>query len=105
MTLYEGENTVLNCTPAQRIGLIATWIIDGERYYHTDFMSISTYTFDVQDNSLTVHNASRNLDGTSYQCVIDRRASRIAYLTVLCYSLDVTGTFASQHTTVTGGGN
>ena len=61
-------------------------------------MAIATYSFDLYDNSLTIYNTSGNLDRSSYQCVINRQASRIAYLTVL-YTL----TFNSQRTTV--GGN
>ena len=105
ISIYEGEGTKFNCTLAQAMsGLIATWIINGQRHYWTDFMLIPTYSFDLRDNSLTVHNASRNLDGSSYQCVINRLASRIAYLTILYYSMN-TSTSVSQLTTVTVGGN
>ena len=95
MTLYEGENAKLNCTPTQRSGLIATWIINGKRHYWTDFMATPAFSFDLYDNSLTINNASLDLDGSSFQCVIDRRPSRIAYLTVLYNPLD-TSTFTLQ---------
>ena len=103
ISIYEGEDTKYNCTPAhEENGGIAIWVINGQRYYWTDFLSIPTYSFDLRDNSLTIHNVSQDLDGVSYQCIINRRASRVAYLTVQYYSLN-TSTFIAQQTTA--GGN
>ena len=62
---------------------IATWVIDGLEYYWSDFGSIQIYTFNLRDNSLTIHHSPISLDGTSFQCILDNRRSRIGYLRVL----------------------
>ena len=62
---------------------IAIWVIDGLQYYWSDFRSIDHYTFNRADNSLTINNSPRTLDGSSYQCVLSQEESNIGYLTVL----------------------
>ena len=90
MTVLEGESIIINCTSAMSGG-IAIWIIDGVQYYWSDFKSINEYTFNRVDNSLTIINSSRTLDGTSYQCVLHQEESKVGYLTVL-YTFPSTGT-------------
>ena len=62
---------------------IATWVINGLEYYWSDFSRIEVYTFDLRDNSLTIHNSPRSLDGNSYQCIVDNCRSQKGYLSVL----------------------
>ena len=62
---------------------IATWVIDGLEYYWSDFGSTKRYSFNLRDNSLTIHYSSPSLDGSSFQCILDNRRSRIGYLRVL----------------------
>ena len=83
ITVAEGESTKLNCTMAAISEDIAIWVINGLEYYWSDFANIELYSFDLRDNSLTIHNSPRALDGTSFQCVLDNHESRIGYLTVL----------------------
>ena len=84
-----------NCSSMNNI-LIAIWIINGTEYSLSDLLSIPTYTFDLQDNSLTINSAQKALDGTSFQCVIAQQASEIGYLTVL--SADAQMTSSSEST-------
>lgn len=83
-TINEGETIHFNCTLAaeQSNQLIAVWIIDGLQYYLGDFKRTSTYSYNLADNSLTIHNISRTLDGSSFQCIINRQASKTGYLIV-----------------------
>ena len=82
VTVLEGESIRINCTSTMSDS-IAIWIIDGLRYYWSDFRSIDQYTFNIVDNSLTINNSPRTLDGSSYQCVLSQEKSNIGYLTVL----------------------
>lgn len=91
----EGETVKLNCSNTNNI-LFAFWIINGTEYSLSDLLSTPTYTFDLQDNSLTINNAQKALDGISFQCVIAQQASEIGYLTVL--SADAYFTSPSEFT-------
>lgn len=86
MTVIEGKSVRLNCSMAIISDDIATWVISGVEYYWSDFSSIHFYTFDLRDNSLTVNNSPRLLDGTSFQCVLGDHESQIGYLKVLYLS-------------------
>ena len=82
ITAMEGETVKFNCSSANN-ALTAFWIIDGIEHDLRDLRRTSTYTFDLLDNSLTINNATKGLDGTAYQCVIDQQASEIGFLTVI----------------------
>ena len=82
VTVLEGESIRMNCTNTMSDS-IAIWMIDGLQYYWSDFRSIDQYTFNRADNSLTINNSPRTLDGSSYQCVLSQEESNIGYLTVL----------------------
>ena len=82
VTVLEGESIRINCTSTMSDS-IAIWIIDGLRYYWSDFSSIGQYSINIVDNSLTINNSPRTLDGSSYQCVLSQEESNIGYLTVL----------------------
>ena len=79
----EYETIKFNCSTTDDGLLIAFWIINGSEYSFSDLISTPTYSFDLQDNSLTINNVHKGLDGTSFQCVIAQQASKIGYLTVL----------------------
>lgn len=83
ITVVEGESIKLNCSVGVISEDIATWVINGLEYYWSDFSTTEVYTFDLRDNSLTIHNLSRFLDGNSYQCILDNCRSQIGYLSVL----------------------
>ena len=78
----EGDTVKINCSGTDST-LTAYWIINGSQFSLRSFRSIPTYSFNLVDNSLVIHNVSRRLDGISYQCVIERQASQIGYLTVI----------------------
>lgn len=61
----------------------AIWIIGGLQHLWSEFENSETYAFNQLDNSLTINNAPRSLDGLSFQCIINRQESQIGYLTVL----------------------
>ena len=85
VTILEGESTRINCTTTMPDS-IATWILNGRLYYWSDFMNddhLDVYTLDLVDNSLTINNAPRTLDNTSFQCVVNNHLSMTGYLTVL----------------------
>ena len=84
MTIKEGETIIFNCTLAteQSNHLFAVWVIDALQYYYGDFERMRTYTYNLADNSLTVHNVSRRFDGSSFQCIISRHASKTGYVSV-----------------------
>ena len=82
VTVLEGESIRFNCTRTMSDS-IAIWIIDDLQYYWADFRNIHQYTFSRADNSLTVNNAPRTLDGTSYQCVLNQEESNTGYLKVV----------------------
>ena len=86
VTVAEGESIKFNCSMGVISEDIATWVINGLEYYWSDFLIIEVYTFDLQDNSLAIHNSPRSLDGNSYQCILDNQRSRIGYLSVLYMS-------------------
>lgn len=82
VTVMIGETVRFNCSGVQE-HLVAVWIIDGSPHDWTDFITITTYTFDMFDNSLTVNSPPKSLNGTSFQCVLDGHRSRIGYLMVI----------------------
>ena len=99
MTIIEGELVEFNCTPTEITGQLATWVINGERHYWTDFMAKPEFKFNLNNNSLMIRNASRSLDGSTFQCIINRRASSIAYLTVLNSTLFTENSITTPATT------
>ena len=99
VTVFEGESLTLNCTSTMTSS-IPLWIINGVQYYWSDFKRIDQYTFIVANNSLTIHNVPRTLDGASYQCVFNQQASQVGYLTVL-YELTSTQVSTMQSETLT----
>ena len=82
MTVMIGETVQFNCTGIQE-HLVAVWIIDEHPHDWTDFIPASTCTFNLLDNSLTVNNSPKSLDGTSFQCVLNGHTSTIGYLTLV----------------------
>ena len=73
-----------NCTSINPSGQnIATWVIDGFQYYYADLLDSPCFTYNQFDNSLTIRNASKGLDGYSFQCKLNRRSSNIGYLSVV----------------------
>ena len=82
ITALEGDTVKFNCSSTDSRHL-AFWIINGSEFSWRSFRSIPTYNFDLQDNSLTIINVTRNLNGTPYQCVINWQVSQIGYLTVI----------------------
>ena len=101
VTVTEGESTKLNCTMAVISEDIATWVINGLEYYWSDFAIIEVFSFDLRDNSLTIHNSPRTLDGASFQCILDNHESKVGYLTVLHLS-PTAPTSNSSNSTSTG---
>lgn len=97
-----GETIKFNCSRSDN-DLPAIWIINGIQYTWRDFDTTVVYAFDIRDNSLTINNASRNLDGTSFQCVIDRQESQIGYLTVAQLDKKSASCHGSQSTSVISG--
>ena len=103
ITVVEGESIKLNCSMAVISEDIATWVINGLEYYWSDFSKIEVYTFDLLDNSLTIHNSTRFLNGNSYQCIVDNCRSQIGYLSVLYNkSLTLPTTTNSSNSFLTG---
>ena len=82
VTVFEGDSVTFNCSSTMN-EFFAVWIIDGWQYLWSEFENSETYTFNQLDNSLTINNSPRSLNGLSFQCVIDRQESQIGYLTVL----------------------
>lgn len=82
ITAMEGETVRFNCNTTNNV-FIAFWIINGSEHGWSDFRLTPTYTFDLQDNSLTINSVQKGLNGTSFQCVVAQQASEIGYLTVL----------------------
>ena len=85
ITILEGESIRMNCTTTMHMpDDIVIWILNGRQYYWSDFSDLDVYTLDLVDYSLTINNAPRTLDKTSFQCVVnDHQLSAIGYLTVL----------------------
>ena len=81
-TVVIGEPARFNCSAVQE-DVVAFWVINEYQYDWTDFITSTTYNFDLLDNSLTVNNSTKSMDGTSFRCVINGHASRIGYLTVV----------------------
>ena len=81
-TIIEGGSVEFNCTTIESTEQLATWVINGERHYWTDFRAKPEFIFNLSSNSLIIRNASRSLDGSTFQCIINRRTSSVAYLTV-----------------------
>ena len=86
ITVTEGDSKKLNCTMAALSEDIAIWVINGLEFYWTEFANMEVFSFDLRDNSLTIHNTPRSLDGTSFRCILDNHKSNIGYLTVLSLS-------------------
>lgn len=83
-TVFEGETIKFNCTSVNpTVQNFATWVIGGFQYYFADLLNSPLFIFSAYDNSLTVRNASRSLDGYSFQCILNRRSSNIGYLNVV----------------------
>lgn len=99
ITVEEGLGVLFNCIPIGNwTGQPATWVVNGLRHYWTDFMSIPGFVFDIHNNSLILANVSRRLDGFTFQCIINRQASQVAFLTVL-YPLSTTAMLNTVHIT------
>lgn len=90
VTVNEGESITINCSSTMN-EFFAIWIIDGRQYLWSEFENLEMYTFNQLDNALTINHSPRSLDGTSFQCVINRQESRRGYLTIL-YSDDIVST-------------
>ena len=97
----EGATVKFNCSSTDNT-LTAFWIINGIEYSWRDFALTSAYTFDLQDNSLSINNINMSLDGTSYQCVIDGQRSEIGYLTVTINDTLTNSPSPSTHFTTSG---
>lgn len=82
VTVTEGDTIKLFCSMAVLSNDIATWVINGLEYYWTDLSTIEGYRFNLRDNSLTIHNSSHWLDGSSFRCILNDCESRVGYLTV-----------------------
>ena len=83
MTISEFERVIFNCSLVHRSSQDqATWIIRGLQYFFHDFLHTPEYSYNPINGSLTINNASRSLDGASFQCIINRKSSRIGYLTI-----------------------
>ena len=62
---------------------LATWVINGYQVYYVELLDSPLYEFNPFDNSLGVNNVSRSICGFSFQCILNRQASNIGYLTVI----------------------
>ena len=103
-TVDEGLGVIFNCVrTSNSTGQpeMATWVVNGFRYYWTDFRSLHGFIFISHNNSLVLYNISRRLDGYTFQCIIDRQASQIAYLTVW-YPLSTTTAVLNQSKSLNG---
>ena len=82
VTVVEGDSVTINCSSTMN-EFFAIWIIGGLQHLWSEFENSETYAFNQLDNSLTINNAPRSLDGLSFQCIINQQESQIGYLTVL----------------------
>ena len=79
VTVVEGDSVTINCSSTMD-EFFAVWIIGGWQYLWSEFENSETYTSNQLDNSLTINNSPRSLDGLSFQCIINRQESQIGYV-------------------------
>ena len=102
LTISEFESVIFNCSLVHRSSQDqATWIIRGLQYYFHDFQYTPEYSYNPLSGSLTIHNASRSQDGSTFQCIINRKSSRVGYLTVEYQSETVTPDLVLTHLSTT----
>ena len=78
-TVFIGDIVTFYCSASSvTMAVVAVWVINGTTYLHTDFAAKREYTFN-HDNSLSVI-AEMDLNGTSFQCILDPVRSNIGYL-------------------------
>ena len=74
-TVFAGDIVTFYCNASSvTMAVVAVWVINGTTYSHTD----QEYTFN-HDNSLSV-TAEMDLNGTSFQCILNQIRSNIGYL-------------------------
>lgn len=99
-TVHEGETLTYNCTSISPSGQnIVTWVIDGFLYYYADLLDSPFFTYNRFNNSLTIRNVSKGLDGYSFQCILNRRSSNIGYINVVVI-FSATSTVSELVTTI-----
>lgn len=83
-TIMEGQLAHFECAFEGADNLVPQWRVNTTVYFFTDIPTI--YGFDYQDFSLTIENAPRSLNFTSFQCIVGITFSNTAYLIIFANS-------------------